>query len=102
MRAKSVPVRTLGQETINKLAYRTLIPADLLASKHVLFLEDQPNKGENNSQGYSDRQITMAILSDKPVGFDYVATGSTIKSPDDKPDSSRGTIIALSRATRKL
>ena len=101
MKAKSVPVRTLDTEIVSKLAFRALVPPEEIASKHVLFLVDQPNSGSHTPE-YSDRQITMAIITDKPVSFDYCATGSTIKSPDDKPDLDRGVTISLARAVRKL
>lgn len=102
MKAESVPVMSLEKELITKLASRAQLVPDDIVGKHVLFLNDRPNYGRSDSQSYSDREITMAIIMDDPVVFDYITTGAAIKSPDDQPDTERGNTISLSRAFRSL
>jgi hypothetical protein len=104
MKLKSQKISTMDKETIHKLAYRVGLGYDEVANYYVTFIDDEPNLGESrrNGSNYSNRTITTALITPKPVNLDIVALGSAIKSPDDSPDGQRGETIALARAIRGL
>ena len=70
-----------------------------LRDKHVVFVTDVPTSHQHPNEY---REVTMALLFDRPTTLEPAAIATAIKSPEDAPDPRRGMLISLSRVVTRL